>query len=296
MLGCAHVASQAACDAFGGAFYPGQTCVAGTAEDQEMAVYGRCNGLEIDGFSVLPPTTDLGTSNHTVTPLSVTPGGSLDHMLSIANTGTGLALATVTAAIPAALDLDPGSVVSSGARQAEIHTDEQGISIVWAGCLPPNGEVFVTYRTSAPNDAAVGEAILLAVRVDDLLAETQIDLDLLATIIEPLVPDDVAAAARRLAWESGQAAMFDPWRVWSVSEFSPQERCAACGGAPMCTVCMEYDLGVYEEDESLSAKEGRDVRKVTRYLRTATQDQYATLASIYWTSYWDGRHSRNRPD
>jgi len=109
------------------------------------------------------------------------------------------------------------------------------------------------------------------------------------------IPEDVRDCARILAWHSGNRhrTRFD--ERWDARENSRREMCDACG-APMCVVCMEYDLGTYESRSGVTASQRRCHRTVERYLRTATRGETEILAAVYWEAYWDGRHGRNQPD
>jgi hypothetical protein len=104
-----------------------------------------------------------------------------------------------------------------------------------------------THSAERSVDVAVGEDVRLT-----LVCSSDEDY-------ASIIPEDVQVCARALAWESGHRHITHRDERWSVRERSPREMCDACG-APMCVVCMEYDLDTY-----------------------------------HWEAYWDGRHNRNQP-
>lgn len=106
-----------------------------------------------------------------------------------------------------------------------------------------------------------------------------------------MIPDEIQACARMLAWTSGDRHRTHIDERWSVRENSPREMCDECH-SPMCVVCMEYDLDSYESRPGVSVELQGCVRTVQRYLRSATHQETEVLAAIYWIGYWDGRHGR----
>lgn len=110
-----------------------------------------------------------------------------------------------------------------------------------------------------------------------------------------VIPSEIVDCARLLAWSSGFRHIGRISERWDAREFAPREACSTCGGAPMCVVCMEYDLGTYETRSGVASAQRTCQRNVDRYLRTATTQERQILAAIYWASYWDGRHNRNEP-
>lgn len=108
------------------------------------------------------------------------------------------------------------------------------------------------------------------------------------------IPGETRDCARYLAWHSGyrHRSRFD--ERWDARENAPREMCDACG-APMCVVCMEYDLGTYDTRSGVTGAQRSCQWRVERYLRSATRQQSEILAAVYWEGYWDGRHNRDRP-
>jgi hypothetical protein len=109
-----------------------------------------------------------------------------------------------------------------------------------------------------------------------------------------IVPEEIRDCARYLAWHSGHRHITHRDERWSVRENAPREMCDVCG-APMCVVCMEYDLETYHTRPGVTSSQRSCLRTVERYLRTATREKSEVLAAVYWEAYWDGRHNRNRP-
>jgi len=107
-----------------------------------------------------------------------------------------------------------------------------------------------------------------------------------------VIPEDVQACARALAWSSGYRHITHRDEQWDAREHAPRETCQTCGGAPMCVVCMEYDLESYNGRPGVTSDLRGCLRTVQRYLRSATRQETQALAALYWTAYWDGRHNR----
>ena len=134
MLGCANVSSEAECEQYGGAYAPGQTCVATGESDQDMGIYGRCDGFS--GFALI--VTDLSGSSHSVAPSTAQPGDRVTYTHRVVNQGTGIAHFEVVETLPDGVDLVSGSVSASGGAHRIDMRD--GIAhLVWTGCIRPYG-------------------------------------------------------------------------------------------------------------------------------------------------------------
>ncbi len=104
------------------------------------------------------------------------------------------------------------------------------------------------------------------------------------------LPQDVLSCAQALAWSSGYRHITHRDEQWSVAENAPREMCVECA-APMCVVCMEYDLGSYDDRPGVSAPLRGCQDRVESYLRGATRPETEVLAAAYWAAYWAGRHN-----
>ncbi len=118
----------------------------------------------------------------------------------------------------------------------------------------------------------------------------------IATTAPITVPDDIAAAARILAWKGGQLGRTDPSQRWSADEHHPGEFCEPCGHTPMCEVCMEWDLEEWQLHRRKSVTDLVALMALLSYLaQVSGGPEYQAVASIYWDAHWDGWHNRNRP-
>jgi len=291
-FGCTMVHSEVECAAYGGVIQPG-TCEAASQEDQDQGVYGRCNGsLDPIGSCC---DSDLGSSQYSAAPGAVAPGGQAFFILSIANDGDAPTWFAVSFLESPWLG-DPVTESSTGfAPGSEPFEAPPALSV---GCIRPGGQVTITYRAAVRDDAPTGEPVASTILLEDTLQR-----ELYVFIAEfgssgedyaSVIPEDVQVCARTLAWESGRRHSAHRAERWSVRERSPREMCDVCG-APMCVVCMEYDLGTYHTRPGVTSSQRSCLRTVERYLRTATREKSEVLAAVYWEAYWDGRHNRNRP-
>ena len=292
-FGCVMVGSQIECETlYNGTIQPG-TCETTSQEDQDQGVYGRCNGS-------LGPVgsccrSDLGGSHYVAAPGAVLPGGQVLLTVSISNDGTGPTWFSVS--FPESPWLS-GPVMQSNTGFDPGSEPFEAPPAVTRGCAQPGAEVTITYSATVSEDAPFGESLMSTVLLEDavqrelyaLIAEVPIS----GEGYESIIPEDVRVRARSLAWASGYRHITHRDERWSVRENSPREMCVECG-APMCVVCMEYDLESYESRPGVTATQQSYLRTVERFLRTATPQETEVLAAIYWEGYWDGRHNRNRP-
>lgn len=291
-FGCTMVNSEVECAAYNGVIQPG-TCEAASQEDQDQGVYGRCNG-SLDPIG-LCCDSDLGSSQYSAAPGAVAPGGQASFILSITNDGNAPTWFAVSFLGSPWLG-DPVTESSTGfAPGSEPFDAPPALS---TGCIRPGGQVTITYSATVRDDAPTGEPVVSTILLEDMLQR-----ELYVFIAEfgssgenyaSIIPEDVQVCARELAWESGHRHITHRDERWSVRERSPREMCDACG-APMCVVCMEYDLDTYHTRPGVTSSQRSCLRTVERYLRTATRQETEVLAALYWTSYWDGRHNRNQP-
>jgi hypothetical protein len=114
--------------------------------------------------------------------------------------------------------------------------------------------------------------------------------------IEIAIPQEIVDCARILAWKGGQLSRTDPSQRWDASEDDPGGYCEPCGHTPMCVVCMEWDLGEWQVHRRKSITDVVALMTVLSYLaQVSGQPEYQAVASIYWSSHWDGWHNRDRP-
>ena len=150
-------------------------------------------------------------------------------------------------------------------------------------CFKPSFEVDGEHLYGSPSyEARMGDDIRVKIRCDE---------DNYASA----VPEETRDCARYLAWHSGyrHRSRFD--ERWDARENAPRETCDVCS-APMCVVCMQYDLGTYDTRPGVTGAQRSCQWTVERYLRTATRQETEILAAVYWEGYWDGRNNRQRPD
>ena len=291
-FGCVMVNSQAECDAYDGAIQPG-TCESTGQEEQDQGVYGRCNG----SLHPLGPCcgSSLGTSHYVASPGSPVPGGHVSFVLSVRNDGSGPTWFSVHVEESPWLE---ETVIEASTGFAPGSEPFDPPPAVTHGCIPPEGEITIIYRARVSEELPDGEPVTSMILLDDVLRRESY---VLAASYEAadgrfasMIPEDVRDCARILAWASGYRHITHREERWSVRENSPRETCVPCG-SPMCVVCMEYDLGTYETRPGVTGSQRSCMRTLERYLRTATRQETEALAALYWISYWDGRHNRNRP-
>ena len=292
---CAPVGSEFECETqYNGVIQPG-TCETASEEDQEQGIYGRCNGDLDLGPLESCCRSDLGRSHYVAAPGSVPPGGQVSFILSISNDGTGPAWFSVSFAESPWLS-EPELQSSNGFAPGSDPFDPP--PAIGRGCIPPGTEGNLEYTATVSADAPAEEPVTSTVLLEDTIQRELYvfvaEVVVAAGDYTSIVPENIQACARSLAWASGYRHISHRDERWSVRENSPREMCVECG-APMCVVCMEYDLGTYAVRPGVTGSQRSCVRNVERYLRTATRQETEVLAAIYWTSYWDGRHNRNQP-
>ncbi|UCF09776.1 MAG: matrixin family metalloprotease [Candidatus Bipolaricaulota bacterium] len=291
IFGCAMVSSQVECDGYDGVLVDG-VCEEGSDEDKEQGVYGRCDG----GLNPLCEDcrSDLGESHHITPPGSFPAGGQLSFALVIRNRGSMPTRFSVT--VEESPWASGGAIELSGdfAPGSEPFDPPPAVT----RCIPPEGEVTVTYTATLSPDVPLGDVVTTSFVLEDLFQRELYAFIAQAVVGEAdytaVIPEDVLLCAQLLAWSSGFRHIAHREERWDAREHAPREMCEACG-APMCVVCMEYDLGTYDDRPGVTAQQRSCVRRVESFLRTATWQETEILAAVYWTSYWDGRHNRNQP-
>ncbi|MGB2983736.1 MAG: matrixin family metalloprotease [Candidatus Bipolaricaulia bacterium] len=290
-FGCAMVSSKFECDMLNGTLAPG-TCEGTSEAEQDQGVYGRCNG-GVDPFCE-ECRSDLGRSHYVAAPGAIPPGSQVSFSLVVANDGEMLTRFLVTVRESPWLS-DPTIELSTGfAPGSEPFDAPPAVK----SCIAPEEEVTVTYSATLSDEVPPGEAVTSTLILEDVIQrESYVYVASVYSSEEDYtsdIPEDVQDCARELAWASGSRHRTHSDERWSVRENVPREMCDVCG-APMCVVCMEYDLESYDWRPGVKSSQRSCVRKVENYLRTATDEETEILAAIYWTSYWDGRHNRDRP-
>lgn len=110
------------------------------------------------------------------------------------------------------------------------------------------------------------------------------------------VPEDIARAARTLAWKGGQLGRTDPSQRWDAAENDPSQFCEPCGHTPMCVVCMEWDLQEWQLHRQKSVTDIMSLMALLSYLtQVYGRPEYNAVAATYWDAHWDGWHNRERP-
>jgi len=291
IISCVMVSCKAECDGYNGVLVPG-TCEKTSPEERNQGVYGRCNG-GLDG-SCQDCRSDLGYSYAVTGPGSAGPGEQVSFGLAVVNGGEMPTRFKV--AVEGAPWLTRGTVDLSGDFAPGSDPFDPPAAAV--GCIAPGETITVACRASLSEDVPTGEAVTSSIVLEDLLQrETYVFIVVVRTSqrdYTSIVPEDVLSCARMLAWTSGDRHRTHRDERWDVRESAPREMCNVCD-APMCIVCMEYDLDTYTWRPGVSSSERSCLRTVQAYLRTATREETEVLAAAYWTSYWDGRHHRNRP-
>jgi hypothetical protein len=127
----------------------GETLVAGYTESSDLPTQNGYQGDQstTDGFVIVlgKSRPDLSTSSKQVSPTVIEPAGTLRHPLSYAitlvNTGSLTATASLSDSLPLSLTLTSGPTCSGGAcgYNAGDHT------ITWTDSLPPAAAVTITY-------------------------------------------------------------------------------------------------------------------------------------------------------
>lgn len=291
VFGCAMVWTQQQCDMYGGVIQSGVCQATSEQERAQGGAYGQCVDVEPDeGPPPCPPTPVTG--QYVAAAIGPAPSLNASYSLVLSNGSCS------PAPTSASLTLPPGfaAQASWGAGQAVF--DPLVGRLDWWGCVPPGGEVTIaavgTWAAAPPANAVTGYATVTDLGTRDATAYAA-EPPGGSIQVTPVIPDDVAAAARLLAWRSGYIGRTNSDERWSVKETRPADRCAECGGAPMCIVCMEYDLEVWASRLATSQQRAA-LSLVTSYLRTVKNaPEYGAVAAIYWAAYWDGFHNRNEP-
>ena len=157
------VNSEAECEGYNGVIQAG-TCESTTQEEQDQGVYGRCNGsLDPIGSCC---GSDLGGSQYSAAPGAVAPGGQASFILSIRNDGNAPTWFSVS--FPESPWLgDPVMEASKGfAPGSEPFDAPPALS---TSCIPPGGEVTITYSATLSEDAPAGESVTSTVFLADML-------------------------------------------------------------------------------------------------------------------------------
>lgn len=156
-----------------------------------------------------------------------------------------------------------------------------------------------TGRTGFLTITATADGLPHVMRVVELrvVGEEMASSDVAGVTIGAItVPEQIEAYARILAWKGGQLGRADPWQRWSASEDDPGEYCEPCGHAPMCQVCMEWDLEQWQFERDKTATDVLALSMLLSYLSSvAGQSEVQAVASIYWDAHWDGWNNRDRP-
>jgi hypothetical protein len=291
LFGCVMVNSQAECDMYSGVLAPG-TCETTSHEEKDQGVYGRCDG-GLGGFCE-DCSSDLGRSHYVPTPGSIPAGRQVSFALVITNDG-GMPT-RFAVAVQESPWLSDGAIESSSSLGPG--TDPFDAPPALARCIAPDGEVIITYTATLSDDVPPGEAVTSTIILEDVFqCETYVFIATVCASEEDYtsaIPAEIRDCARLLAWTSGYRHITKVDERWSAREKAPREMCEICA-APMCVVCMEYDLESYGWRPSVTSSLRNCLRMVERYLRTASTEETEVLAAVYWMGYWDGRHNRNRP-
>jgi hypothetical protein len=291
LFGCVMVSSEVECDMYNGVLAPGTCEVTGQA-DQNQGVYGRCNGGV--GEFCEECRSDLGRSHYVAAPGAVPPGGQVSFALVITNDGGMPTRFSLSIQESPWLD-DPTIELSTGFGPGSEPFDAPPAV---TSCISPGDEVTVTYNATLSEDVAPGEAVTSTLILEDVFQRESYVFIAAVHLSEEdytsAVPEEIRDCARMLAWASGYRHITHTDERWDARETAPREMCVVCA-APMCVVCMEYDLESYGWRPGVTSSLRACLRTVESYLRAATREETEVLAAIYWTSYWDGRHRRNQP-
>ena len=146
MLGCKQVTSEAECEALNGSLNEG-VCTATTEEERlEYGIYGRCNGGTLWPWEEIKVESDLKDSSVRSDTDHCEQGDEVQYTVRITNNGTGVALASLSNPNPAGLESIPDSATATSGEVWPPGSDPFDNLISWQGCVPPDGEVEVTYN------------------------------------------------------------------------------------------------------------------------------------------------------
>jgi hypothetical protein len=289
VFGCAMVWTQQQCDSYGGVIQSGVCTATSEEERSQGGPYGRCEEVEPEDETPPCPPTPV-TGHYIAAPMG--PGLGATYTLVLSNSGCAAAL------VSASLSLPSGFVAQGTWASGEGSLDVATGRLEWGGCVPPGGEIRIeavgSWLAAPESDALTSFATVLDLASRDATGYAA-EPPAGSVLTAPAIPDEIEHAARLLAWESGHIGRTNSSERWTAKESSPADRCAPCGGAPMCLVCMESDLDVWKS-RSKSAEERAALNLLTPYLRSVRgAPEYSAVAAIYWDAYWDGYHNRDRP-
>jgi uncharacterized repeat protein (TIGR01451 family) len=189
MLGCKQVESEAECEMLGGSLNEG-VCTATTAEEQlQYGIYGKCNGGLLWPWQEIKVASDLKDSSIRSDTDHCVQGGLVEYTVHITNNGTGLASATLSNPIPAGLESMPDSASATSGEVWGPGSDPFDNLISWQGCLPPRGEVNVTYTARVSEQAPGGPMVNTAILTDCTSGEAfPLEVSLTVAEAEPEAP------------------------------------------------------------------------------------------------------------
>ena len=292
VMGCEMVGSKFECDARNGVLAEG-VCETTSQEEQDMGILGRCNGsLDVECEEC---RSDLGTSHSVIPQGPVSSGDAMALSLVIGNSGGMPTQFSVSVEVSPWVNSSTLEVDGEFAPGSDPFNPPPAVS----RCILPGTEATATYRAMVNSGVPVGEVVATTWILENLFTRELYVFTIGMPVSEPeyisALPEDIVYSARMLAWASGFRHITYREERWDASEYAPREACSTCGGAPMCVVCMEYDIGTYDSRPGVTSELRMCLSEVKSYLRSATRQETEILAAVYWTSYWDGRWNRNDP-
>jgi uncharacterized repeat protein (TIGR01451 family) len=166
MLGCKQVGSEAECEMLNGSLNEG-VCTATTEEERlEYGIYGRCNGGTLWPWEQIEVEPDLKGSSVRSDTDHCEQGDEAQYTVHITNSGIGLAIASLANPIPAGLESIPDSATATSGEVWPPGSDPFDNLISWQGCVPPGGEVNVTYAARVSEGVAGGPIVNTAILAD----------------------------------------------------------------------------------------------------------------------------------
>lgn len=147
-------------------------------------------------------------------PVSTTPGGTIEHKLTIAPDVTGITRTySIVDPLPVGVRLVPESG-SAGVQVTEPPAGSaMGQSVAWSGQLPANGAnpVIVSYRTTIPEDQAPGSLVFTATHTTDDPAARPVPTAAAVTVgAAPLPPPSPQPTASPTPGPSPSPALPEP--------------------------------------------------------------------------------------